>query len=149
MLCTGGIHGAYILRTLGSVEFNYENAKSHLINLDLDSLRRRTMHFNTVAGDEAEGGVDMNDGRHAKLLQLATWINLDCRFSVSSISIHSDLMASLTRHRWAVPEQSSATYSAGRLLNTCPMTRMPNSHSESGPLKCSLSETRFLSMLTH
>lgn len=149
MLCTGGIHGAYILRTLGSVEFNYENAKSHLINLDLDSLRRRTMHFNTVAGDEAESRVDMTDGRHAKLLQLATWINLDCRFSVSSISIHSDLMVSLTRQRWAVPEQSSAIYSAGRLLNTYPMTRMPNSHLESGLLKCSLSETRFLSMLTH
>lgn len=148
MLCTGGIRGAYILRTLGSVEFNYESAKSHLINLDLDSLRHRTLHFNTVAGDEAEGGADMNDHIHAKLLQLATWINLDSRFSVSSISIHSDLMASLTRRRWAAPVQSSATYSAERLPNTCPMTRMPNSHSESGPLKCSLSETRFLLMLT-
>lgn len=82
--CTGGIHGAYILRTLGSIEFNYENAKSHLINLDLDSLRRRTMHFNTVAGDGAEGGADVDDERHARLMQLATWINLDSRFSVGS-----------------------------------------------------------------
>lgn len=90
--CTGGIRGAYILRTLGSVEFNYETAKSHLVNLDLDSLRRRTMHFNTVAGDEAEGGADMNDERHARLLQLATWINLDSRFSVSLSPLHLDLM---------------------------------------------------------
>ncbi|POS79862.1 DNA mismatch repair protein MSH5 [Diaporthe helianthi] len=70
------------MRTLGSVEFNYENAKSHLINLDLASLHRGTMHFNTVAGDEADGGLDMNDDRHARLMQLATWINLDSRFSV-------------------------------------------------------------------
>jgi len=88
MSCSGGIHGAYILRTLGSVEFNYENAKSHLLNLDLSSLHRRTMHFNTAAGDEAEGGVVMNDDRHARLMQLATWINLDSRFSVGR-SLHS------------------------------------------------------------
>lgn len=89
---TGGIRGAYILRTLGSVEFNYESAKSHLVNLDLDALRPRTMHFNTVAGDEAEIGADMNDERHARMLQLATWINLDSRSSVSSIPVHLDLM---------------------------------------------------------
>ncbi|KAJ0121776.1 hypothetical protein J7T55_008943 [Diaporthe amygdali] len=77
----GGIHGAYILRTLGSAEFNYESAKSHLINLDLDSLRPRTMHFNTVAGDEVEGGAEMGDERNARLMQLATWINLGSRFS--------------------------------------------------------------------
>lgn len=89
---TGGIRGAYILRTLASVEFNYESAKSHLVNLDLDSLRRRTMHFNTVAGDEAEGVADMNDERHSRMLQLATWINLDSHFSVSPISAHLDLI---------------------------------------------------------
>lgn len=80
--CSGGFHGAYILRTLGSIEFNYENSKSHLLNLDLSSLHRRTMHFNTAAGDDADRGADMDDDRQAKLMQLATWINLDSSFSV-------------------------------------------------------------------
>lgn len=93
--CPGGIQGAYILRTLGSAEFNYGNAKNHLINLDLDSLRPRTMHFNTVAGDEAEGGAETYDERQARLMQLATWINLDSRFSVS-LNIRFISIVSLT-----------------------------------------------------
>jgi hypothetical protein len=76
---------------LGSVEFNYENAKSRLLNLDLSSLQRRTIQFNTVAGHEAEGGVDMNDDKQARLMQLATWINLDSHFSVGSSFYSPDL----------------------------------------------------------
>ncbi|ROW11409.1 hypothetical protein VMCG_01390 [Cytospora schulzeri] len=78
----GGICGAYILRTVGSVEFGYESAKSHLMNLNLDSLSPQTMHFNTVLGNEAEGEGDMTGQRHGKLMRLATWIDLDSRFSI-------------------------------------------------------------------
>lgn len=144
--CKGGIHGAYILRTLGSVEFNYENAKSHLIDLDLASLHQQTIHFNTAAGDEAEGGVEMKDERHTKLMQLATWINLDSRFSVRS-KFRSIFDCFAHSKRWAVPEQSSATYNGEKLPNTCPMTLMRNSHFGSVPSRCSPSETRSSSML--
>ncbi|KAF3764856.1 hypothetical protein M406DRAFT_259223 [Cryphonectria parasitica EP155] len=76
--------GAYILRTLGSSKFNYESAKSHLMNLDLDALGSRTMHFNTVAEEEADSAVGGQSGSHghARLLRLATFVNLDSRFSV-------------------------------------------------------------------
>ncbi|KAK7737430.1 hypothetical protein SLS53_006503 [Cytospora paraplurivora] len=77
----GSIRGAHILRTLSSVEFNYESAKSHLMNLDIDSLSPQTMHFNTVAGDEVEGAADVNGPRQGKLMRLATWIDLDSRIS--------------------------------------------------------------------
>lgn len=79
----GGIRGAYILRTVGSLEFSYESAKSHLLSLNLDSLSPQTMHFNTVSGSEADGERDMDGQRQGKLMRLATWIDLDSRFSVS------------------------------------------------------------------
>lgn len=78
----GGIRGAYILRTVGSVEFSYESAKSQLLALNFDSLRPQTMHFNTVTGNEAEAEVDMAGQRQGKLMRLATWIDLDSRFSI-------------------------------------------------------------------
>ncbi|KUI66380.1 hypothetical protein VM1G_02032 [Cytospora mali] len=78
----GGIRGAYILRTLGSLEFNYESATSHLMNLNIDSLSPPTMHFNTVAEGEAEGHANIDGQRQGKLMRLATWIDLDSRFSI-------------------------------------------------------------------
>lgn len=79
----GGIRGAYILRTVGSVEFSYESAKSQLLSLNLDSLSPYTVQFNTVSGNEAEEESYMNGQRQGKLMRLATWIDLDSRFSVS------------------------------------------------------------------
>lgn len=54
------------------------------MNLNLDSLSPQTMHFNTVAGDDIEGETGTNGQRQGKLMRLATWIDLDSRFSVSS-----------------------------------------------------------------
>lgn len=75
------------MRTLGTSEFNYESAKKHLLNLNLDSLSPRTMHFNTVAEDGADGGMgeEVANHRQGKLMRLATWINLDSQYSVSAI----------------------------------------------------------------
>lgn len=82
----GGFWNAYILRTLSSSEFNYESAKGHLMNLDLGALGTRTMQFSTVTEEEA---VDLEVHQHkpeygqARLMCLATWINLESRISVS------------------------------------------------------------------
>lgn len=81
----GNFRGSYILRTLGASEFNYDRAKGHLMNLNLDGLGSRTMHFNTVAEENVTDGIDQRTDGHGqgKLMRLATWVNLDSRLSVS------------------------------------------------------------------
>lgn len=71
---------------MSSSEFNYESAKGHLMNLDFGALGTRTMQFSTVAEEEA---LDLEAHQHkheygqARLMRLATWINLESRISVS------------------------------------------------------------------
>lgn len=86
---TGHFNGAYVLRTLGSSEFNYETAKKHLVNLNFDVLGSRTMHFNTVTEEEVDTGAEdpVNGQSRGMLMRLATWVNLDSRFSVSKYSL--------------------------------------------------------------
>lgn len=119
---SGGIRGAYILRTVGSVEFSYENAKSHLLNINFDSLSTQTMRFITVSGNEAEGEVDMAGQRQGKLMRLATWIDLDSRFSVSLAILSELFVSSLIEDRLAAPEQSSVIYNAEKPPSIFPTT---------------------------
>lgn len=105
-IISGHFHGAYILRTLSSSEFNYERAKRHLVNLDLGALGSQMMNFNTVAEEEADGVAD--DPTHiraqGRLMRLATWANLDSRLSVS---YYSSLYLTLSdHHRLVVLERS-------------------------------------------
>lgn len=82
---SGVFRGAYVLRTLGSSEFSYERAEKQLVKLNFDALGPQTMHFNTVAEEEIDRGADDDTNNHGRgrLMQLATWIDLDSRFSVS------------------------------------------------------------------
>lgn len=139
---SGGIRGAWILRTVGSVEFSYENAKSHLLTLNLDSLSPQTMRFNTVSGNEAEGDGEMNGQRQGKLIRLATWIDLDSRFSVSLEKPFELPISHLTSDRSAAPEQSLVMYNAERPPSIFPTTKTPGSLSGSAPSKCSRCRTR-------
>lgn len=109
---------------MGSSEFNYESAKRHLTNLDLEALGSRTMHFNTVAEEEADGGAgnQSHGGGHGRLMRLATWINLDSRFSVSAfvplVLIISD------RGRLVALERFLATSSEGGRRTTSRMIQI-------------------------
>lgn len=57
------------------------------MNLNFDALGSRTMHFSTVAEEEVDGGdgSQINNQGRGRLMRLATWVNLDSRFSVSPI----------------------------------------------------------------
>lgn len=65
------------------------------MNLNLDALGSRTMHFDTVAEQDVAEGLDQrSEGqRHGKLMRLATWVDLNSRLSVSSI--YSSVLDSL------------------------------------------------------
>lgn len=58
------------------------------MNLDLNVLGSRTIHFNTVADVEDEGAADAGShtGRQGRMMRLATLLNLDSRLSVRLIS---------------------------------------------------------------
>lgn len=67
--------------------FNYDSAKGSLVNLDMGFLASKTMHFTTAAEahqDPAISDLPGNNGYGARL-QLATFVNLDSRISVSPI----------------------------------------------------------------
>lgn len=146
-MCEGDFRGAYILRTLGSSEFKYETAKRHLLNLNLDSLGSRTMHFNTVAEEEADGGAgdQAHAQGHGRLMRLATWINLDSRISVSSNDSH--VLTVSDRDRSAVPEQSSAMFNAEGPRITYQTIQIRHLHSGSARSRCSRSPTQCFSTL--
>ncbi|KAI7782338.1 hypothetical protein LA080_013613 [Diaporthe eres] len=66
----------------GAQDFQGHRNKEEGKNTPLQAMQHHADTLNRWPGDEAEGGADMNDERHARELQLATWINLDSRFSV-------------------------------------------------------------------
>lgn len=152
LTCTAGdFNGAYVLRTLGSSEFNYETAKKHLLNLNFDALGSRTMHFNTVAEEDLDVGAGnqmRNQGR-GELMRLATWVNLDSRLSVSLVQV-TRCLSSLTElfSRSGAPEQYSAMFNADGLQNTFPTIQMHVLHFVFDLSKRSHSQTRCLSMPT-
>lgn len=139
MRVPGDFHGAYVLRTLGSSEFNYESAKKHLMNLNFDALGSRTMYFNTVAEEEVnvEAGDHTNNHGRGRLMRLATWVNLDSHFSVSFYD--SACCASSLAHafRLDVLELCSAMSSEEGPQNTFPTIRTQDSHSEFVLPRCS------------
>lgn len=55
------------------------------MKLNFDALGPQTMHFNTVAEEEVDRGAEDETNSHGRgrLMRLATWIDLDSRFSVS------------------------------------------------------------------
>lgn len=135
----GHFHGAYILRTLSSSEFNYERAKRHLMNLGLGALGSPMMHFNTVAEEETDGVAD--DPTHiraqGRLMRLATWVNLDSRFSVSYYSSRYLTLSDL--NRLVVLERFSVMSNADEPPTTSQMTRICCLPLGSARLKCSRS----------
>lgn len=87
------------------------------MNLNLDALGSRTMHFNTVA-EETDGGAgdQSHGGGRGTLMRLATLINLDSRFSVSPYALL--VLAASDLGRSVVQVRFSATSSAGGLRTT-------------------------------
>lgn len=145
----GIFRGAYVLRTLGSSEFNYDRAEKQLMKLNFDALGPQTMHFNTVAEEENDLGAEDETRNYARgrLMRLATWIDLDSRFSVSLRHLHY-ASSWLICHRSVVLEQCLATSSAEGLQNTFPTIRTLGSNSEPALSKCLRCPTRCSSMQT-
>lgn len=116
----GKFWNAYILRTMGSSEFNYEGAKRHLMNLNLDALGTQTMQFSTVAEGEADPETNHQHSGHGqvRLMRLSTWVNLESHISVSVFMIFRIYLLIPAHCRLDAPERSSATCNAERLRNT-------------------------------
>jgi hypothetical protein len=81
------IFGSYILDSRPSSEFQYENAKNKLVNLELSADEVPNIIFTTpgdeLTGKAADGQVKLAGlGRQGRLMRLAAWIDLDSRLTV-------------------------------------------------------------------
>lgn len=81
------VFGSYILDSRPSSEFNYENAKNKLVNLELSVDETPNIIFTTpgddLTGKAGEGQIALAGlGRQGRLMRLAGWIDLESRLTV-------------------------------------------------------------------
>lgn len=86
------------------------------MSLDLDALGSCTVRFTTVVEEEEDVGAgDQSYAQgHARLMRLATWIDLDSRISVSSNDPWCYLsLIMIGRLCWGSPQRCSTQKSRG------------------------------------
>lgn len=84
----GGINEAYILRTVGSSEFNYNAGKERLVNLEPDLFGDQSTVFTSVAEDPMDVNVEGGgQSKQSNVMRLGTHINLDSTLSVSGLRV--------------------------------------------------------------